>query len=253
MKDLRVSMPAGVRQCILWFCLLLLSSMANAAIIAVGDRAGFTTAAAGRGLTLSVDDFSSYAAGNIANGESRGVFSYTFDSSLTQPAIVADGSGAQVLGGAPYDVFVQGDVFTIVYDGTNPLAAIGIEFAYAPSFDAVPAATYGVTLDAGGFHGNLSALDSAGGGFFLGLLSDDATTNFRHIEFSVQVPLDADGNPILVPAYQVDSLLFAPAASIPEPPMLALVGLSLMMAVAVRARGGLFGAANVLNFWKEEA
>jgi hypothetical protein len=221
--------------------LLLAAGFANAAIIGLGDRAGFMSAAASGGLTLSADDFSSYSVGNIANGESRDAFSYAFDSSITQPAIVADGAGGQVLGGAPYGVFVQGDVFTIVYDGSNPLAAIGIEFTYAPSFDAVPAATYGVTLDAGSFRGNLSVLDSAGGSFFIGLLSDDATTDFTHIEFSVQVPLDADGNPILVPAYQVDSLLFAPAASIPEPPMLALVELSLMMALSGWARGGLFG------------
>jgi xanthosine utilization system XapX-like protein len=242
MKDLRVSMPAGIRQGILWSCLLLISSVANATVITLGDRSGFTAAVASRGLALSADDFSSYAMGNIANGESRGAFTYAFDSSATQPAIVSDGSGAQVLGGAPYGVFVQGDIFTIVYDGSNLLAAIGIEFVYAPSFDAVPAATYGVTLDAGGFRGNLSALDSAGGSFFVGLLSDDTTTDFSHIEFSVQVPLDADGNPILVPAYQVESLLFAPAASTPEPPMLALMGLSLVMAIAGRARGGLFSA-----------
>jgi hypothetical protein len=232
--------PAGLRQGILGLCLLLAAGLAQAAIISTDDRASFLAAAAGRGPGLSADDFSSYALGSIANGDARGAFTYSFDPAMTQPAIVDNGAGAQVLGGAPYDVFVQADVVTLIYNGTGPLAAFGIDFAYAPSFDAIPIGTYGVTVDAGGtagtFFGNLSALDATGGGFFLGLLSDDPATDFSHISFSVQAPLDADGNPILVPAYQVNGLLFAPASAAPEPSTLALTGLSLATIITWRRR-----------------
>lgn len=77
----------------------------------------------------------------------------------------------------------------------------------------------------------------AGGSFFLGLLSDDPTTDFSHITFSVQAPLDADGNPVLVPAYQVEDLLFASAGIVPEPSSFALAGLCLSVVVARRRRG----------------
>jgi hypothetical protein len=240
MKSIPTILPVPLRQGILGLYLLIAAGLAQAAIIGMDDRTGFLAAAASRGLSLSADAFSSYAFGNIANGDTRGAFTYGFDPAMTQPAIVDNGSGAQVLGGAPYDVFVQADIFTLIYNGTGSLAAFGIDFAYAPSFDAIPIGTYGVTVDAGGtagtFRGNLSALDATGGSFFLGLLSDDPATDFGHITFSVQAPLDVDGNPILVPAYQVNGLLFAPAATAPEPSTLVLTGLSLATIITWRRR-----------------
>lgn len=119
MRSTSTILPTRLRQSILGLCLLITAGLAQAAIIGMDDRAGFLAAAASRGLSLSADDFSSYVLGSVANGDTRGAFTYAFDPAVTQPAIVNNGAGAQVLGGAPYDVFVQADVFTLTYNGTG--------------------------------------------------------------------------------------------------------------------------------------
>jgi hypothetical protein len=184
------------------------------------DRATFEAALSAGAFT--VDDFESYALGPISLGDRRGDFLYSFDPSITQPAIVSDGAGGQALGGSPFDVFVGGDSVTLTYSPlTGPaiaLLAIGLDVAYAPAFEDIPANVYRLGIEdgsaAGQFVGNLDGLDGAGGTFFLGLIADPsaAFTMFRF--YSVQ----PDPN-FLVPAYQGDNLTYQ---AIPEPGGLAV-------------------------------
>src|SRR2546423_15565383 len=85
-------------------------SAASAQVTVYHDRTVFTAALSG---LQKVDDFESYALGPIALGDVRGDFRYTFDPSVTQPAVVPGGNGGQALGGSPFDVFVGGDSVTL--------------------------------------------------------------------------------------------------------------------------------------------
>src|SRR6266851_9507440 len=65
------------------------------------------------GTTAAFDNFSRYSSGQIGQGIRLGDFAYGFLPSATLPMIAPDGSGNQVLGGAPYRVFVGGDQVTL--------------------------------------------------------------------------------------------------------------------------------------------
>lgn len=201
--------------------LLFLTAAANAGVTAYHDRAAFT-AALDR-ASVFTDDYESYPLGEIPLDGRRGDFLYSFDPTVLQPAVVPGGFGGQALGGSPFDVFVGGDAVTLAFAPADPaqatvLRAFGADFLYAPGFDAIPADTYRLGIvdggAAGAFVGN-EDLDPAGGSFFLGLIADPGTEFTRLSLFSVQPDPD-----FLVPAYQVDNLIYA---TVPEPSTLALL------------------------------
>ena len=149
-----------------WTILVLLPRPAQATVY--HDRTQFTAALAG--FASLTDNYEGYSPGPVVLGDALGDFVYGFDGAVTQPAVVSDGAGGQALGGSPFDVFVGGDSVTLTFQPlmllTNPqLFAFGLDFAYGPSFDAIPADTYRLTigdgLAAGQFAGNLT-LDPAG-------------------------------------------------------------------------------------------
>jgi hypothetical protein len=137
---------------------------------------------------------------------------------------VTGGFGGQALGG-PFDVFVGGDVVTLTFTGST-LRAFGADFYYAPAFEALPAGLYQIRVDDGSgtgtLVGNIDGLDSGGGSFFLGILAD-AGSQFGTVSLLSLVPSDASGEPYLVPAYQVDNLVYEPASVVAEPSSLSLV------------------------------
>jgi hypothetical protein len=213
--------------------LLSLASLANAQIMLFYDRIAFTAALGG--LAARTDDYEAYPPGPLALGDRRGDFLYSFDPAISQPAVVPGGFGGQALGGTPFDVFVGGDTVTLAFAPIAPskntrLRAFGADFLYAPSFDTIPADTYRISIGdgkaAGQFIGNLDSIDPGGGSFFLGILANQRSAFTQVNLFSVQTD-----PAFLVPAYQVDDLIFA---AVPEPSALtlflfgsALLGLSL--------------------------
>ncbi|MEJ5999316.1 hypothetical protein [Paucibacter soli] len=210
----------------IWAALMAVSPAYSGALV-FHDRPSFMLALAGQ--SLATDDFEGYAAGNIAAGTRRGDFVYEFDANSVQAAVASDGTGGQALGGAPEDVFVGGDSVRLWFQpplAAARLRAFGAEFIYAPSFAPIDALSYGILLEdgphAGLVAGNEAGLDPGGGSFFLGLI-EDAGSSFSSLSlFSVQTDPQ-----ILLPAYQVDSLVYA---SIPEPASLATVLLTLLCA-----------------------
>src|SRR5439155_24869795 len=125
---------------------------------------------------------------------------------------------------SPFDVFVGGDSVRLTYQPLSPaagpfLSAFGADFLYAPSFDTIPSDTYRIEIEdgtaSGQFAGNLDTIDPNGGTFFLGLIADPAARFTAVNLFSVQF----DPN-FLVPAYQVDNLIYA---AVPEPSTLCVV------------------------------
>ncbi len=203
------------------FAALLTTTVPSfAAVVAYTDRATFIAAIGGATVA---DDFESYAPGAIANAATLGNFTYSF-SSAVQPAVVPGGDGGQALGG-PFDVFVGGDAVSLLSAGATGLRAFGLSVLYAPSFDTIAAGVYRIQIGdgsgAGAFASN-AALDSAGGRFFLGLVAD-ASAEFRQVNLLSIVPLDANGDPTLVPAYQLDDFIYAQTQAVPEPATLALV------------------------------
>jgi hypothetical protein len=199
---------------------------AQAQVTLYYDRSTFLTALAG--LPTQTEDYESYSLGDIPEGSQLGHFTYTFDPTSVQPAIVSDGAGRQALGGSPYDVFVGGDSVTLTYHPLTPLEgplmqAFGADFAYAPSGLDIPADTYRLGIGdgpgAGAFAGNLLIPFNdqlpMGGTFFLGVIGAPGVVFTQVNLFSVQTDPD-----FLVPAYQVDNLVFAP---VPEPGTLSFV------------------------------
>lgn len=188
------------------------------------DRTLFTSALAA--FPSFTDNYESYSSGTLASGGALGDFLYTFDSAVTEAAVVSDGAGGQALGGSPFDVFVGGDSVALIFEPLSlpdspPLFAFGLDFAYGPSFDVIPADTYRLTVGDGPaaarFAGNLE-LDPAGGTFFLGIILGPADA-FNSVLLS---SLQSDPN-VLVPAYQVDNVVYA--AVVPEPTTVATVGI----------------------------
>lgn len=205
---------------LLW-SVIVAETPAHAGIIAFTDRTAFLTALGG---SPSTDDYEAYALGDVGNGSTVGDFAYTFDATV-QPAIVTGGYGGQALGG-PFDVFVGGDAVTLTFSSST-LRAFGADFSYAPSFDPIPGSIYQIRVDdgsgAGTVVGNLAGLDPAGGSFFLGLLVSPGF-EFGLVTLLSVVPVDANGEPtFLVPAYQVDNLVYDTTSVVPEPGSLSLL------------------------------
>lgn len=207
------------------------ASRAPAQITLYYDRGSFLAALGS--VPSRTDDYESYAAGDIALGDRRGSFVYVFDQGVTQPAVVPGGNGGQALGGAPFDVFVGGDLVTLVFSppsapSGSALRAFGADFLYAPAFDTVPADTYRLGIAdgpaAGAFAGNLDNLDTGGGTFFLGVIADPGAEFAGVNLFSEQ--LDPS---FVVPAYQVDDLIYA---AVPEPTALSLCSLGCLLLLA---------------------
>jgi hypothetical protein len=229
-----------------YLLLLVLCCSVPAYATTFTDQASFSAALAG--LSASHDNFEAYSLGTMANGQTAGAFSYSFDPAVSQPGIASDGNGGQALGDTTFGVglndgsgaFVGGESVILTHLGANPLIAFGADFSYAPAFDALPGALYQLLIRDGNGAGtiavNLPGLDPSGGTFFLGFIGDPFTT------ISLQsLATDADGNPFLTPAYQVDNLIYASATSapVPEPGTLLLLAIgtaSLMLCTRIRAR-----------------
>ena len=159
------------------------------------------------GTYSGYDNFTSYPIGQISLGSHVGDFVYSFSPSSTLPMIAPDGNGNQVLGGAPYRVFVGGDqvVLTNANSG-GPLTAFGIDFSYAPAASTIPANTYTITIlngPAAGFTVGNPPLPSAGGRYFLGFVADPGI-QFTAVRLSAN---QTDPNTI-VPACQVNDVVY---------------------------------------------
>lgn len=222
----------------LFACMFLGVGPGHAGVVVYTDRTQFLSALGGG---AGADDFESYAQGAVGNNTRLGDFDYSF-SPAVQPGVVPGGYGGQALGG-PYDAFVGGDALTVGYTGTTLLRAFGMDVGYAPSFDTVLADIYRLRVgdgsSAGSYAGN-TPLDSGGGRFFLGLIAD-AGSEFRQLDLLSVVPLDVNGDPVLVPAYQIDNFTYAAqrGAPVPEPATLALVALAgAVLAGGRRRRAG---------------
>jgi hypothetical protein len=199
---------------------LVCSVEANATVYT--DQSAFTAALAG--LYTSYD-FNSYPQGSIANGQALGAFSYSYDSTTTQPGIASNGIGGQALGDTSLGtdpnfgtgVFVSGEAVTLTYNGAHPLSAFGVNFSFAPNFESLPGNLYQLIildgLGAGTTVGNLSGLSENGGSFFLGFIGDSFTS----------VSLQSEGMNYLTPAYQVNNLIYESSVPVPEPSTLLLL------------------------------
>jgi hypothetical protein len=218
--------PRYVAVCVLAICSVLLVAVpVHALTVFFHDRALFTAALAGQ--TLLTDDYETYVPGPIPLGDQRGDFRYLFDPSEVEPAVVSDGLGGQALGGAPFDVFVGGNAVTLAFQPVGArLSAFGADFFYGPSGPEIPADTYRLGIAdgpaAGQFVGNEPGLDLAGGSFFLGVIADAASAFTEVSLFSVQTD-----PAFLVPAYQVDNLIYA--AAVPEPAAFTMLALGMIL------------------------
>jgi hypothetical protein len=224
-------------------CFLLGALDTQAAVFT--DLTAFDNAAAVAGIPITTDNFSTYALGNIANGQTLGQFTYTFDPNLTdptgtQPTIGLDGAN-QVLIGGPFGAFVGGNSVTLTFTGGKTLSAFGATFTYAPADEDLLAGLYNLgILDGSGATtiGNPAGLTAAGGSFFLGFIGSPGE-EFSQTSLSslVNPPNGMTGSPFLIPGYEVNELVFGPASVVPAP----LIGHGLPVVLAV---GGilLFGA-----------
>lgn len=225
-----------LRGIVAWaFAALLLHALpASAGVRVYTDRTAFLAAV---GTPVTAEDFEAHAAGPVSDGATLGDFRYGFDASVVQPTVAPGGWGGRALGG-PFDVFVGGDAVSLTYTGATALRALGADVLYAPSFDTVGANLYRLLLAdgaaAGAFAGN-PVLDAAGGAFFLGLIAD-AGSEFHQVGLLSVVPVDANGDPLLLPAYQFDNLAYAALATtpVPEPATLVLVLLAWAIGAARR-------------------
>jgi hypothetical protein len=201
---------------------LINTTPAVAGVVAYTDRAAFLAVVGG---AVSSDGFETYAPGAISNNSTLGDFKYTFADTVL-PMVVPGGFGGQALGG-PFDVFVGGDSVSLTYGGATALRAFGVDVLYAPSFDSIAADLYRLQVGDGasmGFYAGSPVLDSAGGMFFLGLVADSGS-EFSLMDMLSIVPLDANGDPALVSAYQFDDIAYAVATTtpVPEPSTLAMM------------------------------
>jgi len=201
------------------------------------DRADFLAAL---GITYNVDNFSGDSAGPIPNAGLLGSFYYSFDPSRTAPAIAAAGVGTNILGGAPYGVFVGGDQLTLAFNepgGAQPLTAFGATISYAPAAATIPANTFVLTVQGGPADGQTvgnPGLDNGGGAFFLGVIAS-AEVSFKGFALSA---VQQDTN-MLVPAIQVNELIYH-GGTIPVPTFSPLVRSG--NTVQILGAGGLAGA-----------
>ncbi len=222
-------------------------SLAQATIVFT-DRGTFVTAVNALGISTASDSYETYSQGSLTNGQRLGAFSYTFDSTTTQAGIAADGASGQALGdtslgtdpNAGSGVFVGGETVILTHTGSS-LLAFGIDFSYAPAFESLLGNLYQLRVRdgsaVGATVGNLGGLDASGGSFFLGII-EDLGSSFTEISIeSVASATDPSGNPFIVPAYQVDNLIFGQANTVPEPETLTLSVLAVtVMALVSRRR-----------------
>jgi hypothetical protein len=200
------------------------------------DRAAFLAAL---GITGNLDNFSGYSAGPIPNAALLGSFYYAFDPSRTMPAIAAAGVGTNILGGAPYGVFVGGDQLAWDFNqsgGASPLTAFGATISYAPAAATIPANTFVLTAQGGPADGQTvgnPSLDNGGGAFFLGVIAS-AEVSFKGFALSA---VQQDTN-TLVPALQVNELIYH-GGTIPVPTLTSLVRSG--NTVQILGAGGLAG------------
>ncbi len=187
---------------------------AEAGFVTYTDRTAFLAAL---GFPVAADGYEPYDPGDIVNGSTLGDFQYTFGGDV-QPSVVPGAFGGNALGGAPFEVFIGGDLVSLTFP-TPTLRAFGADFYYGPWFGAVPSDIYRIRIDdgsgAGMFVGNPDGLDVLGGTFFLGVLADPGS-EFGAISLLSHVPTDDSGEPILVSAYQVDNLVYGTAATVPD-------------------------------------
>jgi hypothetical protein len=198
------------------------------------DPAAFAAAAGARGIPINTDNFSTYPLGDISNGQTLGRFTYTFDPNLsdptgTQPTVGLDGPN-QVLTGAPFAAFVGGNSVTLTFTG-GTLLAFGATFTYAPADEPLLAGLYDLgILDGTGATtiGNPAGLSADGGSFFLGFIASSSAEEFSQVSlFSlVDPPNGSTGSPFLIPAYEVNALVFG----VPEPGSLGLLAAALAIA-----------------------
>lgn len=210
-------------------CVLLLFGAfpaARAALFEFTDRTLFIDAATSLGIATVTDNFTAYPEGSLVNGQVLGVFRYTFDPAVTHPGIASNGAGGRALGDTSLGtdpnlgtgVFVGGEAVTLTFTGQRALLAFGADFFYAPAFESLPSDLYQVQIRdgnaAGTTLGNPAGLPATGGPFFLGFIGD-GTSSFTQLSLqSVAFATDPDGNPFLVPAYQIDDLIFGTAAPV---------------------------------------
>ena len=187
------------------------SPSACAQLLVFTDRAAFQQAL---GTTATLDNFGSYVPGQISQGGQLGDFGYGFSPASTLPMITADGFGNPVLGGAPYKVFVGGDQVTLTNASTHgAVTALGVDFAYAPAADIIPANTFAITIlngSATGLSVGSPVLPAAGGTGFIGFIANPG------IQCTVARfgATQTDTNTI-VPACQVNDLIYHNGAITP--------------------------------------
>lgn len=177
---------------------------ARAQLIVFTDRVAFQQAL---GTTSTMDNFGTDALGQISQGGQLGDFFYGFIPTTTLPMIAADGLGNQVLGGAPYNVFVGGDQVTWTNGSTQgAVTALGVDFSYAPAADIIPANTFTITIlngSASGISVGNPALSAAGGTGFIGFIANPGI-QCTLVRFGAT---QTDPNTI-VPACQVNDLIY---------------------------------------------
>ena len=223
----------GVAAAVILCCSSLFAVISGCRAAAFTDPAAFAAAAAAAGIPITADDFSTYPLGDISNGQTLGRFTYTFDPNPsdptgTQPTIGLDGPN-QVLTGAPFDAFVIGNSVTLTFTGGS-LLAFGATFTYAPADEPLLAGLYDLgILDGTGATtiGNPAGLSADGGSFFLGFVGSSGQQFSQVSLFSlVDPPNGITGSPFLIPAYEVNELVFGA----PEPGSLGLFAAALAIA-----------------------
>jgi hypothetical protein len=149
-----------------------------------------------------------------------------------------------VLLGEPFGAFVGGNSVALAFTGGKTLLAFGATFTYAPANENLIAGLYNLAiLDGTGAStiGNPAGLDAGGGSFFLGFIGATGD-EFSQVSLSslVNPPNGSTGSPFLIPAYEVNDLVFGASSSttttVPEPRSLSLLAAGLVM-LALRARG----------------
>ena len=197
---------------------LLFTVDAIAVPVGYTSRSAFDTALSNAGLTPSTLDFESLSAGDtIATGDTVGEITFDYDFGGVQMMVsdvFATTSPTNFLGTDDLDVLQDGDDFDLSFTGVS---AIGMFFITA---DAM--VDDDITLSAAGTSVGLSIADTGlnlgDGGipYFLGIVDDSATFTTASIT--------TVGGGFFV--YNVDDIVTATAATVPEPSTVMLLGIA---------------------------